>query len=552
MLKHLHVVNYALINKLEVTFEKGFTVITGETGAGKSIILGALGLVLGNRADTNILLDQNQKCIVEGHFRVENHKLQSQFDKYQLDYSHTSIFRREISPNGRSRAFINDTPVSLEVMREIASKLINIHSQHHNLLIGNTSFQFDVVDGFAQNLDKVFAYREDYKQLTALKKELEELELEERKLKTDLDYYKFQYNELEVARLDSEGFSKVEKDLEILQNSEEIKLALEKSAYLLSKSEENVVSTLKEVLNLLKQISNFSDEYKVLVSRIESVFIEIKDLNTEIEHNSDRVSSDPALMAELQGKVDLVNKLLLKHGVREVFELEDIRDTFLQKIEGIGSFEEKITLLRAAISQKEKNLKDLANQISKMRSETSAAIETNITGILQKLGMPGAMFVVSIAKGDQLTINGFDSIDFLFSANPDGEPREISKIASGGEISRLMLAVKSLISQKSLLPTIIFDEIDTGVSGETANRVADILDSISKKMQVIAITHLPQIASKGTQHLMVRKNLNQNKTTSTILELNESERIEEIAKMLGGNNPTQAMKTTARELITQK
>jgi DNA repair protein RecN (Recombination protein N) len=273
MLKHLHVVNYALINELEVAFEKGFTVITGETGAGKSIILGALGLVLGNRADTNALLDQKQKCIVEGHYSVENHKLQPLFDKFQLDYSHISIFRREISPNGRSRAFINDTPVSLEVMREIADKLINIHSQHHNLLIGNTSFQFDVVDGFSQIIEKVSSYREYYKQLLALRKELEELELEERKLKTDLDYYKFQYNELEVARLDSESFSQVEKDLEILQNAEEIKLAFEKSAYLLSKSEDGTVSTLKEVLNLMKQVSGYSDQYKILFSRIESVFI---------------------------------------------------------------------------------------------------------------------------------------------------------------------------------------------------------------------------------------------------------------------------------------
>jgi len=549
MLKYLLVQNYALIENLDISFEKGFTVITGETGAGKSIILGALGLILGNRADTGVLLDQSRKCIVEGVFRIENQNLEALFEKYQLDYNDLTTFRREITPNGRSRAFINDTPVSLEVMKEIAGRLINIHSQHNNLLIGNSSFQFDVVDSFAGNLENVITFRDAFKNLNVLKNELSALEIEERKLKADLDYFKFQHNELEMARLDSESFIRIENELEILQNAEEIKIALEKSSFLLSASESSILVGLKEVLNNLKLLAGYSGEYKSLFMRIESVFIESKDLSLEIERQSDKVLNDPEMMSQLQGKVDLVNKLLLKHGVKEVFDLEQIRDSFKSRIEGIDSFEEKIASLKELISEKEGSLIELATKIGNVRAQNTNAIERSISGLLQKLGMPGASFQVRLAKGNQLTINGFDKIDFLFTAHPDGEPREISKIASGGEISRLMLAVKSLISQKNLLPAIIFDEIDTGVSGETGNRVADILDSIADKMQVIAITHLPQIASRGRQHFVVRKTFGKEKTTSTIIELKDDERVEEIAEMLGGKNPTQAMITTARELI---
>ncbi len=551
MIKYLLVENYALIDKLDIWFEKGFTVITGETGAGKSIILGALGLILGNRADTGVLLDVERKCIVEGHFTIENQDIAILFEKHLLDYSDLATFRREISPNGRSRAFINDTPVSLEVMKEIASRFINIHSQHNNLTIGTSSFQFDVVDGFSGNIQRVNAYRESFRQNALLEKELEILEVEERKMKSELDYYLFQHNELEKARLDSRTFGLIENELEILQNAEEIKLALEKSAYLLSNSESSILSSLKEVSSLLKQLTGYSDEYKILFSRLESIFIETKDLGGDIQRNSERVVADPAIMAELQGKVDLVNKLLLKHGLKEVSELEELRDALNDRISGIDSFEIKIAKLKKVIEENEKGLSEAADEISKARFACCGPIEESVAGLLQRLAMPGAKFSIGIERGIQLTHNGFDSIEFLFSANPDGEPRQVSKIASGGEISRLMLAVKSLISQRNLLPTIIFDEIDSGVSGETANRVADILDSISRTMQVIVITHLPQIASRGKQHLVVRKTTDNNKTTSTIVEVKENGRVAEIAQMLGGNNPTQAMITTARELIKQ-
>ncbi len=549
MIKYLLVENYALINKLEITFEKGFTVITGETGAGKSIILGALALILGSRADTGVLLDIDRRCIVEGHFNTDYQGIEALFEKHLLDFGNLATFRREISPNGRSRAFINDTPVSLEVMKEVAGKLINIHSQHNNLLIGTSSFQFDVVDGFSGTLEKVTNFRESFRQTSSLKRELMILEDEERKMKSDLDYYQFQHRELEMARLDSKDFAEVQNNLEILQNAEEIKLSLEKSAFLLVNSEASISSGLKDVSSLLKPLSMYSDDYKILYSRIESIFIETKDLCGDIERKLEKVVADPQLMVELQAKVDLVNKLLVKHGLKQVGELEELRDAIKTRIAGIDSFGEKIAMLQEEISRNEKGLIELANEISNARLAGSRLIDESICDLLKKLAMPGAKFRVGVEQGDQLTPNGFDIVEFLFSANVDGEPREVSKIASGGEISRLMLAIKSIISQRSLLPTIIFDEIDTGVSGETANRVADILESIANTMQVIAITHLPQIASRGKQHLVVRKNIDHSKTTTTIIEVKENERVEEIAQMLGGKNPTPAMLTSARELI---
>ncbi|MEE4176546.1 MAG: DNA repair protein RecN [Bacteroides sp.] len=549
MLKHLLVENYALIEKLDLTFGKGFTVITGETGAGKSIMLGALALILGQRADTQVLMHHDRKCIVEGTFDLTSLSISDLFDKHQLDYDNLSCFRREITPQGKSRAFINDTPVTLSVMKEMAERLIDIHSQHQTLLLGESSFQVDVVDSFAGHFEVVGAFRQAYRTWQQRLSLLEEMEEREKRSRADLDYFRFQYDELEKARLSAEEYESLEGNLRVLHHAEEIRLNLEKALFVLEQSETNVLSGLNELLQLLKPLARLNETYGHLLSRFESVQIEVKDLKTELEDQSERVVHDPARTLELEQRIDLLNKLLLKHNAAHMEELIQVREDFLEKIRTIDSLEDEIKKLAAEASSMEEKLKDMARGISRKRKGSIPEIEREVTQMLHQLGMPGARFKVSHQELPVLGPNGQDQLSFLFSANPGGEPREIARVASGGELSRLMLSVKSMISKRNLLPTIIFDEIDAGISGETATRVANILENISKKMQVIAITHLPQIASRGESHLLVYKIIEGGRARTEIKNIKDQDRILEIAKMLGGEKPTEVMLATARELI---
>jgi DNA repair protein RecN (Recombination protein N) len=550
MLKHLLVENYALIEKLNISFNEGLTVITGETGAGKSILLGALSLILGQRADTQTLLDKERKCIVEGTFYLGNILIKDLFELHQLDYDETSTFRREITPQGKSRAFVNDTPVNLNVLKDLSERLIDIHSQHQNLIIGESSFQFDVVDSFSSGLQQVAEYRPIFRQWQRLLSELAELQASEKRSKSDFDYFSFQFEELDKARLNPHEFRQIEEELEVLLNAELIKNNFQKASFLLTGADVNSLVVYGEIIQLLKPLARFNEKYNELLQRVESLIIETKDLNGEMVRESENLAFDPEKASQLQQRFDYLNRLLQKHHASGIEELEKIRDEYQEKLRQVESLEEKIIHCQNEIRLVEGQLKEKASEISNRRKKAIPSIEKEVTSLLKQLGMPGGSFVVSCNHVSDLTINGSDRISFLFNANLGGEPREIAKVASGGELSRLMLTIKSMISQRTLLPTIIFDEIDAGISGETASRVANILNTISKNMQVIAITHLPQIASRGRDHLVVHKVVEKGKTRTEIKKIENHERILEVAQMLGGLKPSEAMMATARELIS--
>jgi DNA repair protein RecN (Recombination protein N) len=549
MLKHLLIENYALIKKLDIDFKEGLTVITGETGAGKSILLGALSMILGHRADTRVLLNPDQKCIIEGVFDIENLPLKDLFESHELDHDNTCIIRREITPQGKSRAFINDTPVNLTLVSEISRLLIDIHSQHQNLLIGEASFQTDVMDSFAGTWQQVAEYSKKFQELQTKRNQLQHLIQQELKSRADLDYFTFQYNELEQARLNVEEYNQMDADLQIMENAGEIKSNLEKASWMLDQDEQNLIQGLQQVINLIKPVGKYNQSYQELVERFESVYIETKDAAREMVSLASDVHFDPEKVLIVQQRLDLINRLLLKHNVAGIEDLMAVQQDFNEKILAIDSLEAQLIDMQLQVKTMEDDLRSMAVKISEKRKKAVKPFEQQITTTLHQLAMPGARFRVDISDLIQLSPKGIDKISFWFNANVGGDLNEVSKVASGGEISRLMLAVKSAISVKNLLPTIIFDEIDTGISGETAGRVANILRKISSSMQVITITHLPQIASGGHWHLLVYKSVDNGSTKTNIKNIEGSERIDQIAKMLGGENPSQSMINTAKELI---
>jgi DNA repair protein RecN (Recombination protein N) len=552
MLKSLLIENYALIEKLDISFDDGLTIITGETGAGKSILLGALGLILGQRADTKVLYNQQRKCIIEGTFFIENLGIEKLFAENELDYDTHAIFRREINPQGKSRAFINDTPVNLNVMKDIAERLIDIHSQHQNLLLGTSVFRYNVIDAFAGISQKVAEYRKEFEKLTQLRKKLIDLQESERQTRSELDYLNFQYDELYKAQLNAGEFAEIESELEILNHASEIKMNLEKADYLLQNNQENVLSLLSEVTALFRSLEKFSMQYAELYQRLLSSEIEIKDIGREIAAGKEDISADPARAQELQQRYDLLQKLLHKHAVNDMDELISLRDEFREKIDGFESLENEIQVLQSESDLFEKKLTDIAGEISNERKKTIPAIEDQISNILKELGMPNGRFRVKQSKSHQLHINGNDDFNFLFSANLGTDPQELTRIASGGELSRLMLAMKSVVSLRNLLPTIIFDEIDTGVSGEIGFKMGAILGKISKNMQVISITHLPQVAARGNRHFIVYKETKDDYTKTLVKKIDDKNRVFEIAKMLGGENPSESVLQTAEELIQKQ
>jgi DNA repair protein RecN (Recombination protein N) len=549
MLKHLLIQNYALIANLDIPLSEGLTVITGETGAGKSILLGALSLILGERADTRVLREKNRKCIIEGSFLIKDKNLEDLFITNDLDFESISVFRREITPGGKSRAFINDTPVNLNVMKTISGRLIDIHSQHESLLVGSSDFQFDVVDSYANKLSEVAKYRALYQDYRLQQKQLRDMEAAERAARADLDYHKFQLNELEQARLNPDEYNEMEEEIGIQKHAEDILFKLDKGLFLLRDADVNLLDTLNEVVSLVKSLSDFGSKYKELAERLESVLIETKDIAAESENLTDGIVHDPQQAAQLEARFDHINKLMLKHNAANIRQLIQTREEFLQKINQSSSLEKNIVSLRKNLQEQEKELETRASDISRFRAEMIPRIRNEVIKMLQTLAMPNARFEIMQEKTDTLNHRGADDLKFLFSANPGSELQEVSKVASGGEMSRFMLSIKNIISARNLLPTIIFDEIDTGISGETSTRVAMILESMAKSMQVLTITHLPQIASRGYSHLLVYKAFGKDKTNTYIKKLNTDERISEVAKMLGGEKPTKVMLETAKELI---
>jgi len=549
MLTRLKIQNYALIRELEVDLSPGFSIITGETGAGKSILLGALSLILGQRADSSVLNDKSVKCVVEANFRIDGLGLEELFVANDLDFDSMAIFRREINPAGKSRAFINDSPVMLKVMQDIGYRLIDIHSQNQNLEINDQTFQMMVVDICAGNQGNLMKYRHCYRDYRKITSDLHEAELEVEKSKTDLDYFQFQFEQLYKASLIEPEQEELEKELELLTHAEEIKSGLSNVTELLNGDNSSSLIQTKTSIGLITKMINFLPEAKDLAQRLGSMYVDLKDIAQEIAWIEEKVEFDPERISTISSRLDLIYSLQQKHHVQSVKELIEIRDYFDLKIRTVSLNEEELFRLSQLKELKYAEVVASAQHLSAERSSVVGDIEARVSSQLLLLGMPNSKFKVEISPEDIPSTNGMDRVNFLFTANKNGLLYEISKVASGGELSRLMLAIKALISRSKALPTIIFDEIDSGVSGDIADRMGIILKEISADMQVINITHLPQIAARGDHHFLVYKQDSANDTTTHLKRLTKDERVEELAKMLSGENITAAAILNAEELL---
>ena len=550
MLKSLYISNYALISELNIDFESGFSVITGETGAGKSIILGALSLILGQRADSKSIKIDAEKCVIEAEFDISSYThLTEFFSQNDLDNeSKFCIIRRELTNSGKSRAFINDTPVGLNVIRDLSNQLIDIHSQHENLLLSNASYQLDVVDILAQNADLMAIYKQYYAQWRNLLAELKQLQKTAEKQSSDLDYIQFQFQQLTDANLLENEQEELEFELETLSHAEEIKSELLKASQLLEE-EHMSLPLLKESISALSRIKTYIPNGENWHERMQSAFIELKDISAEMSAFEERVEFNPERLAFVEARLAEIFTLLKKYKVLTVAELIQMRDDFGKQLEKIDSFDEEIAALNAKIDSTFNQLQNQSAQLTSNRESAFKPIESYLIEQLSNLGMPNIQFQVSISALGDFTETGRDEVQFLFSANKNRPVQPVAQIASGGEVSRLMLAIKSLVAHKADLPTIIFDEIDTGVSGEIAHRMADIMQNMCADMQVITITHLPQIAAKGKQHYRVYKDDSGMQTETHIQRLSTPERVTELAQMLSGKNVTEAALKNAQELL---
>jgi len=550
MLTRLTISNYALIDELTVSFETGLNIITGETGAGKSVILGALSLILGGRADYSQIRNPERKCIVECNFRLNGSGWEDFFKQNDLDFDPSTIVRREIAASGKSRAFINDTPVSLQQLHDLSVRLIDIHSQHQNLELGTRLFQLQLVDNVARNHHLMSQFRELFRAHQELGQRLAELKSRASRSKSDLDYFQFQFQQLEEARLVPGEQELLEEERNALTHAEEIKGSLNLVSDLLQGDHLPVVARLREAFNRMEKISGYLREAAALSERLLSAEIELKDLASESERLSEKTAYDPQRLNAVTERLDLIYTLEQKHQLSSVEELIGLRDDLYSRIRTIGSFEEEIAQLAIQYEAAAEKLKNAAVLLTGSRKKVFPVIETKVTGVLKQLGMPHARFSVGHTLKSQYQPGGADDIQFLFSANRDTLPAEIAKIASGGEISRVMLALKTLVSGSGMLSTILFDEIDSGISGETALKMAGILKELSQGIQVINITHLPQIAGKGDTHFRVSKQDDGSGTRISITRLATQERVEELSRMLGGDDPSEAAVTAAREMLS--
>lgn len=551
MLKRLSIRNYALIDNLDISFSKELNILTGETGAGKSIILGALSLILGQRAESKYFFNQQKKCIIEGTFLLDGFHLNDFFTENDLDFDLETVLRREISSDGKTRAFINDTPVNLSLLKKLGEKLIDVHSQHATLEINDEEFQLLVIDIVAGNQNLLNEYRKAYKSFKKAQSQLRELIAQSEQSKSDLDYFQFQFDELEKAKLIAGEQAELVQELDALNHAEDIKKNLINAISILSESEPSAIAQIKEAVINLTNAEKYKIEVAALTERLNSSLIEIKDILSEIEDIEQKSMVNEARLVELSERLDLIYSLQKKHRVTTETELISIRDEISNKLNGILFADEDIEKLKIEVDKLFNEVKNLSNQLSKSRGENIPKVEVSVMNTLAEIGMPNAVLKINneILPEDKFDENGNNQIKFLFSANKGQEPLPMNKVASGGELSRLMLSIKSLIAMHTALPTIIFDEIDTGISGEVALKVGNIMEKLSKNMQVIAITHLPQIASKGESHFRVFKDELDEITRTNINELNQEERILEIAKMLSGDNPGESAMQNARDLI---
>lgn len=552
MLNRLSIKNYALIDNLEIYFDKNLNIVTGETGAGKSIILGALSLILGQRADSKYFFNQQKKCVIEGYFNIVQYQLNSFFDENNLDYDTETILRREISTDGKSRAFINDTPVNLNTLKNLGEKLIDIHSQHATLEINNANFQLMVVDAMANHQPLLASYTTNFKNYKTLHKKVLEFLAQSDKDKQELDYLNFQFTELENAKLKPDEQPVLEKELNALTHAEEIKRNLFSVNMLLQLKDESALSLLENAAQQLQSIEKYQTKISEIYLRLKSSVIEIKDIAAEVENLEQITVFDDAKSNQINERLGLLYTLQKKHNVTNNHQLLLLQEEISQKLNKILFADEDIAQLQASLQKQKNDLILLANQISNNRKNAIPTIQEYVEKTLIEVGMQNAQININqaVATDNNFDSNGLDTIKFLFTANKGHQLSEMSKIASGGELSRLMLAIKSLIAQKTSLPTIIFDEIDTGISGEVANRVGNMMEILAKNMQVIAITHLPQIAVKGEAHYFVYKEIKNDFTFTQLKRLNHEERVTEIAKMLSGENPKEAALQNARELLS--
>ena len=550
MLRNLTIDNYALIDRLDIDFDDGLSVITGETGAGKSIILGALSLVLGSRADSKVALDASSKCVVEATFDVEPYRLEALFDELDVDYSASTIVRREILPNGKSRAFVNDTPVGLQQLRTLTSRLIDIHSQHENLMLSNSDFQLDIVDTLADTADDLHQYTDLFNRYRDTRQQLRNLRDESDRFLAEKDYIEHQLSELVAANLVDGEQQSLEEEQNLINHSQEVIETLSSIIASLDGEESGVLSLLKSASTHIGRLEKYINRASEFADRINSSFVELKDIASELSAIIESTEFSEERKHFIDDRLNLIYSLQKKHRVASVTDLLDIQDDFARRLDLIENFDDRISSLQKQIDELEKQLSAAAEHLSERRRAVGSLIEQKTETMLHELGMPNGRFEVSFSVTDDFTSRGRDKIEFLFSANKNRSPQPVAEIASGGEISRLMLVIKSLVAASQALPTIIFDEIDTGISGEIARKMGEIMQTMSASMQVVAITHLPQIASKGRKtHYKVFKDESGETTQTRIACLTADERIVEIAEMIAGKNPSRSALDSARELL---
>ena len=550
MLRSLYIQNYALIEKLDIDFGSGFSVITGETGAGKSIILGAIGLLLGQRADVKSIRRGAAKCVIEARFEIAGYGMQHFFEENELEYEDECILRREVYASGKSRAFINDTPASLVQMKELGEQLIDVHSQHQNLLLNKEGFQLNVLDILAHDEDELAAYQSLHREWKQAQRDLENLIALAGQNKADEDYIRFQLEQLEDAHLTAGEQEELEREADTLSHAEEIKAGLFRAGQVMNSDEGGLLSALKECLNTMSGLQKVYPSAGELAERLESSYIELKDISQEISGKEEEVEFNPARLEEVNDRLNLIYTLQQKHRVSTVDELLALADDYAAKLSNITSSDEQIEELKSRSESLYNKVKKQAAVLTELRTAAAREVEKQMAARLIPLGMPNVRFRVEIGTRKEPGAHGADTVGFLFSANKNGALQNISSVASGGEIARVMLSVKAMIAGAVKLPTIVFDEIDTGVSGEIADRMADIMQEMGDSdRQVISITHLPQIAARGRAHYKVYKQDNETETNSHIRRLTDEERVEEIAHMLSGATLTEAALNNAKALL---
>ncbi|NJL14580.1 MAG: DNA repair protein RecN [Microscillaceae bacterium] len=548
MLTDLQIKNYALIEQLNLRPHESLNIITGETGAGKSIMLGAIGLLMGNRADLRVLLNTEEKCVIEASFLVWSYNLQGLFDTLDLDYADRTTLRREISPSGKSRAFINDTPVTLDTLRQVAAFLLDIHSQHDNLLLGDHLYQMQLVDAYAANQALREAYQQTYRTYTHLKNEYRQRQQDFAHYQKEFDYNQFLLNELSQANLQADEQESLEQESRLLDSAEEVKLKLQEVLAFLSHAEGAVNDEMRGKVNALGQIADLSPAYASLRGRLESCLFELRDIANELEREEEKIEFNPERAEEVQNRLSMIYHFQQKHQAKDIAALLDIQAELAEKVSRVANFDEEIAALKAQLETTERVLLEQGEALSASRQAVAPLIAAEAKSLLADLGMPNATIEITCDRIEP-SPEGLDVVNFLFSANKGIAPQEIGRVASGGEFSRLMLALKYIMAGRTAMPTIIFDEIDTGISGEIALKMGNMLKAMTHKHQVIAITHLHQIAAKGNHHYFVFKDDSGQRTISRMRQLNEEERIREIAQMISGAQPSESALLSARELL---